>query len=359
MFPAVAYTKSDNKMMKAEPFGILPDGQVCTVYTITNSYGEYVQFLDYGATIHKVGIADSEGMIENVVLSVQDLSTIQYADRGAVIGRCANRIRRGTYSAFGKEYHLEQNSRGHFLHGGSENYANQLFSTTIENGSITFRHRDKGMVGFGCEAEITVRYCFDDFHRLTMNIEMSADGDTIFNPTNHSYFNFCSGGAVSDHKIWIDADNVAAKGEDGIPDGRKTSVAGSPLAFTRPRTLREALSAGGQSTDGQMWVFDDAYLLNKADAYGPAAAICANGRWMKLYTDMPCIVLFIRPEMELINGRPRRKNGYGAICMEPEFVPNAVNCSTFAKPLFRKGEKLLTTTVYEFGAGECCYERMI
>lgn len=91
--------------MKAEPFGILPDGQACTVYTITNSYGEYVQFLDYGATIHKVGIADSEGMIENVVLSVQDLSTIQYADRGAVIGRCANRICRGTYFAFGKEYH--------------------------------------------------------------------------------------------------------------------------------------------------------------------------------------------------------------------------------------------------------------
>jgi len=115
-------------------------------------------------------------------------------------------------------------------------------------------------------------------------------------------------------------------------------VKGTPYDFTASRRLGDGAP------------FDDFFLL-RPDRDGPAAELYspASGRVMRVYTDMPALVLYT-PNKE---GRPGKDGawytGFCAVCLETQYVPNAVNCPGFDAPLFYRGEKLRSRTVYEFG----------
>ena len=80
-------------MVSIENFGMLSNGQQVKKYTIKNKKEEYVELLDFGATIHSINVLDKKGNIGDVVLGINKASDLEKNSfAGITIGRCANRI---------------------------------------------------------------------------------------------------------------------------------------------------------------------------------------------------------------------------------------------------------------------------
>ena len=64
-------------MVSIENFGMLSNGQQVKKYTIKNKKEEYVELLDFGATIHSINVLDKKGNIGDVVLGINKASDLE------------------------------------------------------------------------------------------------------------------------------------------------------------------------------------------------------------------------------------------------------------------------------------------
>jgi aldose 1-epimerase len=336
--------------MKQKIFGTLKDGSVVNLFVIRNASGEYAQILDYGASLHGLFIKDRNGVLHNTVLRTDTADHLEgMTVEGSVIGRVANRIGNGSFSIDGKTYQLEKNRGTNFIHGGSENYAHQIFEfVQMSTSSITLYHHDLGRCGFECEADIYVTYTLGDDHILTISYKMSADGDTLFCPVNHSYFNIGDLTDARDCILQIHASAIAEKDGDGVPTGRILPVSGTAWDFTKAEKIRKNFNLLPEGSRG----FDDYYLLEDSSIKEAAVLHSAStALTMKVFTDMPCLILFTPGFCNRVpHAEDQAYPAYGAVCLEAQFVPNAINCSAFQSPVFHKGEIFYGTVKYGFEA---------
>ncbi|MBS6952621.1 MAG: galactose mutarotase [Enterocloster asparagiformis] len=338
-------------MVERRYFCRLQDQREVWLYRIINTWGEYIELLDYGATLYSLCVRDRSGSLKDVVLGPavpSELETCPYM--GSVIGRCANRIAYGHFYLNGAECHLEQNQNGHHLHGASGNYARQLFELwEIQENRLRFHLEDTGKGGFDNRAQVFVEYGFDDQGRLEICYEITPEEDTILSPTSHAYFNL-TGGDVRSHMLWIPSVRAAKKGRSGMPEGEVWDVRGSAWDFTTPRMIGEALSAGHDGEFAkQPRRFDDCYLLENGRSMAAQLYAPQTGIRLRVFTDMPSLILFTPVAAQAVRGkRGAVYDGYCAVCLETQYVPNAINCKSFKQPVFRAGEALRSRTVYEF-----------
>lgn len=342
-------------MVTKTDFGPISSGQMVHKYTISNRKGERAEFLDYGASLHCLWLLDRNGSISDCVLGVTTSKELEEMNNeGSVIGRCANRIAYGRCKIGGKEIQLETNQQGHFLHGASGNYAKKLFTPEAgpEPNQITFSLADTGEGGFHNNVQVKVTYTFDDDSCLTIDYEMTPEEETILCPTNHAYFNLDGYGDVRDEKLTIESSAIANIDEEGLPDGRTFSVSGNVYDFTNPRTLREAIVSDREEylKRRSRGTFDTVYLID-GTGYRKAATLFSeqSGREMTVYTDSDALILFLPDKCSRKKGkRGVQLPDHAAVCLETQFVPNAVNCPGFRSPVFKAGEVLRTRTQYAF-----------
>lgn len=339
-------------MIFSRPFGHLADGRNTTLWRIGNQSGEYVELVDYGAVVHSLCVRDGRGRISDVVLgapTIRDMEGDSF--KAATIGRCANRIAWGQCVLGGMKKQLETGRDGHFLHGGSGNYAYCLFRGRADEAANTvhFYYTDTGAGGFGDRVDVTVSFTWDDSHRLTIRYRMVPERETILCPTNHAYFNLGSFTDIRRHCLTIHSKKLAARGASGLPEGGSTEVSGTAYDFSASRIIQEAMCSGPMRKQG---MYDDVYLLDQTDSSCPAAVLACPeaGRTMQVYTDMPALILFTPPYCD----KKKDKSGknippYGAVCLEAQFVPNAVNCHDYVRPVFQPGECLESETAFVFG----------
>ena len=340
-------------MIVCREFGTLGLDEKVHLYRISNRNGEFVELLDYGATIHSICVADRNGKIDDIVLGAPEGSDPRQCNvMGSVIGRCANRIAHGRYEADGKVYQLEQNENGNFLHGASGNYAKKMFVASVkeETNTVIFSLEDTGEGGFDCAVQAQVSYSFGDDSVLTMTTSMVPEGTTVLNPTNHAYFNL-GASDVRDLHLMLRAPARVSRDLGGLPDGGRIAVQNTAADFMEGRIIREAMEddptgyfAGGEPK------YDEFYILERDPQQPVAELYCPqNGRMMQVVTDMPSMVLFVFPKQQAVPGKNGKNySGYCAVCLEPGFVPNAVNCPEYDSPIFRRGEALHTVTKYIF-----------
>lgn len=174
-------------------FGTLPGGETAFLYTITGA-GLTAEISDYGATIVKLLVPDPKGNVADVVLGFDDPN--EYAASGtffgATVGRSANRIKNGRFTLNGKEYRMGINDNGtHNLHSGPDFWKDRLWKVEEH---LTDRIRLRllspdGDQGFPGNAEIHVTYSLENPGTLRIRYDAVSNKDTVFNFTNHSYFN--------------------------------------------------------------------------------------------------------------------------------------------------------------------------
>jgi len=99
--------------IQKEDFGKTGDGQTVDRYTLTNKNGMVAKIMTYGAIVTELHVPDRNGKDADVVLGFDNLK--QYLDGhpyfGAIAGRYANRIAKGTFTLEGKEYPSQSTTR--------------------------------------------------------------------------------------------------------------------------------------------------------------------------------------------------------------------------------------------------------
>lgn len=331
-------------------FGILPDGSTAYLYTI--SCGPLTAYVsDLGATLVRLMVPDSSGKKDDIVLGYDSpdgyLGGTAYL--GATIGRNSNRVRNACFVLDSKTCSMPANEGPNNLHSGPNGYDSRLWQVIshTEN-AITLRlqspHGDQGMPG---NATIDVTYTLEaDCIRVTY--DGVADRNTVFNMTNHSYFNLAGHGhpekameqILSMPARFFNPDDAA-----NIPTGELRPVEGSPMDFRLPKPLGRDI---GQDYDALH--LQGGYDHNFEVFCNPCATLHDpySGRTMYVITDCPGIQLYTANFTDTV-GKGGVYYGKGSgVCLETQFYPDSVNHPEWPQPIVKAGQKYHSETIYRF-----------
>jgi len=343
--------------VQQESFGQTPDGQKVTLYTLTNANRLRARIIDYGAILVSLEVPDRDGKLADITLGFDDLDS--YIKRnplfGAVVGRYANRIENAKFTLDGVEYKLTANAGKNHIHGGRKKrfdkvmWKGRQFQSDKEVGvRFTYLSRD-GDEGFPGNLNCIVTYTLTNSNELKISYEATTDKPTIVNLTNHSYFNLAGTGSgdVLGHKITINANNFTPADKALIPTGEIRSVKGTPLDFTKPKTIGSRID---QLTETRG--YDHNYVLN-----GPTGSLTlaarvyepTSGRVMEVYTREPGMQLYTANGMKDLKGKSGKlyQRHYG-FCLETQHFPDSPNKPHFPSVVLRPGETYNTVTVFKF-----------
>ncbi len=352
--------------LSIEPFGSMPGRpgvyeparREPVLYVLENSRGAQLAVTDCGARIVRLAVPDRDGNIGDVALGYSSIEPYLASPdyMGAICGRVCNRIAGGRFTLDGRAYHTDQNDGAHTLHGGGDGFDRRLWDAEYTADGLCFSLvSPDGDCGFPGTVKAGAVYRFGDDNTLTLELTAETDAPTPVSLTNHSYFNlsgYQSGAAAMAQRLTLFADAYTPVGEGLIPTGKPAPVSGTPFDFTSPC----ALGARVDADDPQLALgggYDHNFALRggEAGACALAARLYApdTGRVLELFTTLPGLQLYTCNAL----GARKGKDGacYGrraAVCLEPQFFPNAVNEPGFASPLVRPGEVWRHSIEYRF-----------
>ena len=333
-------------------FGQLPDGRIASLYTI--SYGGITaEISDFGATLVRLYVPDRTGDLADVVLGFDSPDDYKTSGTffGAVVGRNANRVKNGAFVLGGTTYRLGGNENGNNLHSGPDYYKDRLWTLVRYDGtSIRLRlespHGDQGFPG---NATIYVTYSLHAGGELKISYEAVSDRDTVFNLTNHSYFNLA--GHDKPERAMTQELTMPARffnPDDGksIPTGELRSVAGTPMDFRMPKAIGRDI---GQDYDALE--LQGGYDHNFEVFTDPCAILRdpVSGRTMAVSTDCPGVQFYCGNFLAGERGKdgacyPKRSG----VCLETQYYPDALNHPEWPQPVTRAGETYRSTTRFIF-----------
>lgn len=346
---------SENKTLHImkETFG-KADGKEVFLYTLTNANGVIVKITNYGAIITSIVVPDRDGRLGDIVLGYDSLE--QYIDNnpyfGAIAGRFANRIARGTFKLDGKSYQLAINNGNNSLHGGLKGFDKVVWDADDSGDSSSVQVKLKYLSrdseeGFPGNLKVTVTYSLTDYNELTTLIEAETDQPTPVNLCNHTYFNLSEGNtSILRHILTLFADRFTQVNNELIPTGALPSVKGTSMDFSKPTAIGERIEKvkGG---------YDHNYVLNKKPGELSIAARMydpQSGRQVEILTTQPGVQFY---SGNFLDGTIRGKSGkvynqhYG-LCLETQHYPDSPNQPAFPNTILRNGEIFSETTIYRF-----------
>lgn len=190
-------------------FGKSPEGREISLYTLSNSKGMQAKVTDLGANLVGILVPDAQGVTADVTLGFDSVDRYykNYSFFGAVIGPCANRTAGAAYTLDGVDYRMDQNDGPNNLHTHIElGFHKRIWDAVPGENSVTFSLEDEdGYLGFPGHKKVSVTYSLDEENALRLHYHASSDKRTIFNLTNHSYFNLDGQGTgrIEDHELWL------------------------------------------------------------------------------------------------------------------------------------------------------------
>lgn len=337
--------------MKKE-FGTLKNGQKAYLYEIT--WGEIkAQISDYGATLVRLYVPDSKGKLADVVLGFDDVSQYDHhgAFFGAVVGRTANRIGKGTFKIGDKTVQMPINNNSNNLHSGPDSYGHRLWNLEkYTQNSVRFsllsHDGDQGIPG---NAEVHVTYTLEYPGALRITYDAISDKDTVFNMTNHAYFNLAGHNhpeKAMDQVLMMTARFYNVADAESIPTGELRPVDGTPMDFRQPKAIGRDLGE-----NYPCFKLQGGYDHN-FEAYADPCAILTDpesGRSMSVSTDCPGIQFYSGNFLCGEKGKDGVSYTYrGGVALETQYYPDSVNHPEWPQPFYKAGQPYHSETVYKF-----------
>ena len=333
-----------------ELFGVTPCGDSAFLYTISCGRMKAV-VSDFGATLVRLYVPDSQGNIEDVVLGFDSPAAYAASDTylGATVGRNANRIKDAAIVVSGKTYRLHANDGKNSLHSGPAGFERRMWRVTNHQGDqISFAlhspHLDQGFPG-NADIQVTYRLTADS---LVIRYEAVSDRDTVFNMTNHSYFNLA--GHDRPEKAMKQLLSMPARfftpaDAQSIPTGELRAVEGTPMDFRAPKALGRDIGEDYEPLHLQM-----GYDHNFEVFCNPCAQLSDpdSGRSMAVYTDCPGVQVYTANYTQGDGKDGVRYNPRSAVCLETQFYPDAIHHPEWPQPVTKAGEKYQSKTTYRF-----------
>ncbi len=337
-----------------EPFG--PGAQL---YQLENDAGVKIAVTNFGARIVRLQLPVL-GQTRDVVLGFDDLAGYVEKDHqmGATIGRVAGRIADGTFKISDTTYHTTQNEKGNTLHGGVGGFDVQYWTATQHVSeselAVTFQYvspaDDNGFPG---NLTVTVTYRLDNDNNWRVDYHATSDADTLFNPTNHVYFNVDGGPEqpIGQQQLMIAADEFAPISPRQTTTGVRAPVSGTEFDFRTPQPIDQALhshAAQNQLVNG----LDHPFFLNPVSAGQPQATLrSSDGQVVvAMTTSMPSVVVFTAnfPEDTAVLMRGGYFGQHRGITLEAQVAPGAERYDQFGNILLKKGTPYHEWVNYQF-----------
>lgn len=326
--------------------------------TLTNKNGVSITAIPFGASIVEWNVPDRNGAFDNIVLGFNQLDEyVQHRPYyGATVGRVAGRISQGMFSIDGKSYQVSQNESGNHLHGGIQGLDTKLWNfetrKRAHEASIIFSCEDKnGSNGYPGNIAVQVIYTLTDDNEWKVAYSASTDQPTLFNPTNHVYFNLH--GDISknilDHQLFVQADTYAELGDSNNPTGRLLPVEDTPFDFREVAPVSQSTESDHPQTK-KVSGLDHPFVLNsKNDQLDASIFDEQTGRKIEMTTDQAAVVVFLhngKAEGYTLNGQPIE--AYAGITLETQALPDAINQENFGDIILRPENPYTSETVYRF-----------
>lgn len=362
--------KNSGVKITSKPFGIIETaegaGEAATLYTITNKNGASVDISNFGATVTSIRVPDKDGKIVDVAQGYD--SVLPYLEGktghpGGTIGPVASKTMLGKFSIDGKEYQLECNKDGGKTssHGASNGLDLKPWKAQALKDGVKFTYFKKDNEGgHPGNMEITTTYRLDDDNNLHIEYGATTDKDTILNLTNHSYFNLDGAKNTGENSIFghtvhfPNTTRFTPADELSVPTGELATVVGTPLDFIKPKKIGDAINSDPKQLNLVSGGFDHNLRIDGYDGKKlvEAARIKSSetGIVLTVKTNLPGFQFYtannLKPEPAGKDGLNYQKKS--ALCIEPQFYPNAINTNGFEKPIVRKGETFDRKIVYSF-----------
>lgn len=318
-------------------------------YVIKNEFLE-AAILPYGATLQSL-------LFAGVDVAVGYDTEEEYRQGGnyigATVGRNANRIAGARFILNGREYALSQNQPDGGHHHGGFCGLDKKEWRVLEHRPDALRlgvSLADGEEGYPGGMEITVTYALEGA-ALNIIYEAVSDRDTVFNPTNHTYFNLEGIGSQSamDHRLWINADCFTPVNATLDPIGEIRALDGSPLDFREERRIGDRIDGEDEQLK-LAFGYDQNYCI-KGEGFRHAATLYApqSGIRMECHTDRPGMHLYTANFFADLQG----KGGIAlkdrmAVCLETQCYPAAIHHPAFPSPILKAGEPFYSITSYRF-----------
>ena len=331
-------------------FGPLPSGEISHLYTI-KAGRLTAQITDLGASMVRLYVPDAKGNMDDVVLGYD--SPAGYLENktyfGATIGRNSNRVRNACFVLNNKTWTLCNNEGPNSLHSGPDGFNVRLWTVEshTENAIVLSLHSPHGDQGFPGNADIRVSYILEN-DGIRILYDALCDRDTVFNMTNHSYFNLAGHTKpqrAMEQTLCMSARFFHPDDAANIPTGELWAVADTVMDFRTPKPLGRDIGA-----DYEPLHLQGGYDHNFEVFCNPAAILAdpESGRRMAVYTDCPGIQLYTA---NFTWGAGKDGMDYTprcGVCLETQFYPDSVNHSEWPQPFIKAGKPYHSETKYRF-----------
>ncbi|MFD5831154.1 aldose epimerase family protein [Lentzea sp. NPDC060358] len=350
-----------------ELFGRLGDTDVHR-YVLSWPGGITVRVLDYGGVVQSLEAPDRDGVPANVVLGFPALDDYVENSRpganrvffGALVGRYANRIARGTFTLDGTVHHVPVNDGPNSLHGGPAGFDTEVWSATElrEPDSVGVRLdlvSPDGDSGFPAAVSTQVTYRLDRSNRLSITYRATADAPTVLNLTNHTYWNLAGEGSgdVRGQSLMLNASRFCAVDRTLIPVGDPAPVEATPFDFRLPTAIGARIGA----SDPQLEIaggYDHNWVLDDAGPFAAQACDPVSGRLLTMWTTEPGLQFysgnFLTDELVGTGGRPYGR--HAGFALEAQHFPDSPNRPDFPSTVLRPGEVYHQETVFQLSTAD-------
>lgn len=334
-----------------EAFGTLKNGTPVSLYTIEGC-GLMGKLCPYGASLIRLYVPDRNGHRDDVVIGFRDVAVYEqdWMNIGATVGRCANRIKGGTFQLNGKTVSLAQNNMGNSLHSGPDFYSHRLWEVTDHcDDSVTFfLDSPDGDQGFPGRVQLWVTYRITPPCNLEISYKAVTDADTVINLTHHSCFNLRGHQypkAALEQELMIPAEQFLPTDETFIPTGEIWSVVGTPMDFRHLKSIGQDIKADYSPLIASRG-YDHSYLNTQ-----PLCAVLqdtASGRRLSVYTDLPAVHLYSGNYLDIDGKDGVYYCDQSGIALETQYYPDAVHHPQWPQPVVKAGQTWLSKTVFSF-----------
>ena len=316
-----------------------------------------IKVLNLGAILNSFYVKKAD---VDIVLGFDDYDKYlkpHNASIGKSIGRCANRIGNARFKLNDIDYNLLANNGPNTLHGGEIKFGDVEWNIEFVSKTkciLSYLSVDMES-GFPGNLKVTATYELLD-NELVVRYEGISDKDTLFNMTNHSYFNFDSEkGDILSHELKINANKINLNDENGMASDKTLDVDKTPFDFRDFKKIDESISANGVvlnqycggilegivKTDGSDKRLIDNLDTNYVFENTNEKVMCELKKddiKMEVLSNLPDVQIYTGKSLD-IDGRDGHYGMYSGIAIEPQFCPNAINYDNFLKPILKANEK--------------------
>ena len=309
-------------------------------YRLSNDFLEVV-ILEYGGIIQSFINKETAKDIVLGYLNIEDYINDKNNYFGAVVGRFSNRIDNGEYYFNDILYKLERNNFPHHLHGGEVGFNQKIFQAEIINDKLELTYLSKDLEsGYSGDLTLKVTYYLKE-SSLVFSFQVFSELGSIFNITQHSYFNL--NGPIKNHYLKVNSDFVAYNDKYNLALTPALPVLNSIFDLKKKALIQDILENNHEQLINAHGL--DHFYLKKEKGLTQMVELSFNKLKLTLETDLPGVHIHTGNYINNIFGKDYY-NRQSGICFETQYYPNNINNDALPKSILKPFQKIKHTTIY-------------